>query len=349
MRNIPQSIASVPLYAPHGEWYVAALSIFGIISNSVAVERLHLTPPETWADLAKPEYFDLVGLADPRKSGSMHAMYEVILQGYGWTKGWQLLSEIAGNARAISANASQVGKDVSTGEVVFGIAIDTYAGDIIRKVGGGRITFTRPKDFSSVNGDAIAALVGAPHPELARQFIEFVVSEKGQKIWYYKAGTPGGPRTFEIGKLPIIPALYDTGTPATVASGNPFTWPNILPYDSDKASARWNIVNDLFGSFVVDVHDRITLFRKRYPTSVPPIPVIAESEVSRLSPAGAWGEDQLLRNRMLNEWGASALSTLPADRSPLYPFRWLPTLGFSALLIGVIAKRLSRRRRPTHS
>lgn len=347
-QKIPAEIAGVPLYAPNGEWYVAALSIFGIIANAPAVERLHLKAPEAWADLARPEYFDLVGLADPRKSGSMHAMYEVILQGYGWAKGWELLAKIAGNARAISGNASQVGKDVSTGEMVFGIAIDTYAGDIIRKVGGNRIVFIRPKDFSTVNGDAIAALASAPHPETAKAFIEFILSEDGQKLWYYKVGTPGGPQSFEIGKLPILPALYSTGEAATVAPGNPFTWENVLRYDPDKASARWNIVNDLFGAFVVDVHDRLASFSKRHPATSPPLPLITEREAEALSPSGTWGEDQLLRNKKLNEWGSAALAALPIERGPLHSYRWLPSLGLAAFLLAAIIRRLSKRalRRP---
>lgn len=349
MRNIPASIASVPLYAPRGEWYVAALSIFGIIANTVAADRLKLSPPQTWADLAKPEYFDLVGIADPRKSGSMHAMYEVVLQGYGWTKGWELLAGIASNARAISGNASQVGKDVSTGEVLFGIAIDTYAGDIIRKVGGNRLTFIRPADFSSVNGDAIAALAGAPHPELAKLFIEFILSEKGQKIWYYKVGTPGGPRKFEIGKLPIIPALYDTGVPATVTEGNPFTWSNILRYDPDMASARWNIVNDLFGAFIVDVHDRLARFRAKHPTQTLPISMLPESDIGALSPGGTWGENQLVRNRKLNEWAGIISANLPAERGPLYTFRWMPTIMVTLLLLSAATIRLRRKKRTTRS
>jgi hypothetical protein len=334
----------VPLYSPQREWYTAAISIFGIIINTVATDRLHIPHPTTWRDLALPPYFDLVGLADPSKSGSMHAMFEVILQGYGWDDGWEILTRIAANARTISNHASQVGKDVATGEMAVGIAIDTYAGDVIRQVGRERVQFVIPRDYAAITGDGIALVSGAPHRDLGKRFIEFVLSERGQKLWYYKRGTPGGPKEFEIGKLPVIPELYDTGAPATVVPGSPFTFTNVFPFDASKAATRWNIVNDLYTAFIVEVHERLVALARLHPERELPSNPISEGEARRLSPEGAWGSEPVLRSEQLRQWAALARSRMPAYHGALYPYRWFPPLALALLFSAVIVRRIRARR-----
>ena len=51
-------------------------------------------------------------------------------------------------------------------------------------------------------------LRGAPHQEVARKFIEFVLSMEGQKLWNWKVGTPGGPVRYALRRLPIRRELY---------------------------------------------------------------------------------------------------------------------------------------------
>src|SRR6185295_15781833 len=63
--------------------------------------------------------------------------------------------------------------------------------------------------------DPIALLRGAPHRELAIAFIDFVLSDDGQKLWSFRRGVPGGPERYALRRLPIVPRLYD---PAFAAS-----------------------------------------------------------------------------------------------------------------------------------
>src|SRR6185295_10772406 len=57
--------------------------------------------------------------------------------------------------------------------------------------------------------DPIALLRGAPHRELAIAFIDFVLSDEGQKLWGFQRGVPGGPERYALRRLPIVPHLYD--------------------------------------------------------------------------------------------------------------------------------------------
>ena len=67
-------------------------------------------------------------------------------------------------------------------------------------------------------------LRGAPHPEIALAFIEFVLSPDGQKLWNYRVGTPGGPEKFALRRLPVRKDFY-------VAANEPYrSDPGIDPY-----------------------------------------------------------------------------------------------------------------------
>jgi ABC-type glycerol-3-phosphate transport system substrate-binding protein len=68
--------------------------------------------------------------------------------------------------------------------------------------------YVTPRGGTSMGADPIGLLRGAPHRELALEFMEFVLSEEGQKIWNFKVGTPGGPARYALRRLPILPSLY---------------------------------------------------------------------------------------------------------------------------------------------
>ena len=141
---IPPDVAGLPLYDADYGWYSASMTGFGIIYNKAVLKKLGLPEPGTWADLARPEYFSWVGCADPRKSGSAHMAYEIILQAYGWEKGWQVLTAIGANARAFTSAAGQIPKDVTAGEVACGLTIDFYAWAQVRIYGPEVVGFVLP-------------------------------------------------------------------------------------------------------------------------------------------------------------------------------------------------------------
>jgi hypothetical protein len=266
-------------------------------------------------------------------------MYEIILQGYGWDEGWKLLMRIARNVGHFMGSASQVGKEIATGEVIYGVTIDTYAAETIEQIGADRAAFVVPSDFAVVNGDAIGMLKGAPNPGVTSAFIEFILSEAGQRIWYSKKGAPGGPTKTPLGKLSILPSLYGRAEPAGLFKQNPFTLPQIMAYDAAKAATRWNLVNDLFGVFIIDSHRRLTHAKSADLLSGIPI---SEEESIKLANNGNWGLDSALRSAQLQRWSTLAASTLPLESSPIEKLRFIPVIVFIASLLWLILKRAVR-------
>ena len=146
LSRIPPDFAGIEMYDRDHQWFGTCLSGFGIIYNKKVLQLLNLSQPGEWADLALPNYFSWVGSGDPRSSGSVHMVYEIILQAYGWQKGWPVLLRMGGNIRNFSRSGSDVPKETAVGEIACGLAIDVHAWRQVAEAGADRIGFLLPRD-----------------------------------------------------------------------------------------------------------------------------------------------------------------------------------------------------------
>ena len=144
----------------------------------------------------------------------------------GWKAGIDLLRLIGANARYFTDGASKVALDVSSGDAAAGITIDFYArvqADVTRDPATGRerMVYVTPEGGSSVSGDPVSLLRGAPHRELAERFIEYILGPDGQKLWNYRPGEPGGPARHALRRLPVRREYYPAGTAEWPAGPHP--------------------------------------------------------------------------------------------------------------------------------
>jgi iron(III) transport system permease protein len=339
--SLPTEIQGIPLRSKENTWFSVSISTFGIIYNTRALSTLNLPLPSTWDSLGSPEYYGQIGAGDPRKSGSMHAIFEIILQGYGWDRGWQLIRKIARNVRNFSASATQVGKELALGEITVGIVIDSYASELIRRLGSHNLSFVVPRDFPALSGDAIAVVKGAPNLDLSQDFVAFALSEAGQRLISAPKGTPGGPIDFELGKLPVLRSLFRESNFSSEVKEDPYAWPSILKYDSQLGARRWNLVNDLFGTFIIDVHDRLRYLpvdALRSPNF--PIP---KNEAETLIEDSAHYRDAVLRSTLLSRWDKISRDSLTVEGDESFRIlRWMPSLLFVSVLLGIWIRAKSR-------
>jgi hypothetical protein len=90
------------------------------------------------------------------------------------------------------------------------VAIDYYGRATAENVGPHRLRFILPADATAITSDPIAILYGVHGRklELAEHFIEFLLSEPGQRLWILRAGAPGGPRQRALHRAPIRRSVY---------------------------------------------------------------------------------------------------------------------------------------------
>jgi iron(III) transport system substrate-binding protein len=238
--GIPAELGGETFWDRDGRWVGACLSSFGICYNRDALARIGIAePPTSWSTVAGPSFRGQVALADPNKSATSGKAIEMIVQKQmsdararaaaagvsgdaalddaarrdGWTAAMRLLRRLGGNARYFADQSTKIPLDVAAGDAAAGMCIDYYGrfqAEAAAEAGRpGRVGFVSARGETSINPDPIALLRGAPHRALAIEFIEFVLSDEGQKLWAFRRGVPGGPERYALRRLPIAPRLYD--------------------------------------------------------------------------------------------------------------------------------------------
>jgi len=310
---LPPSVAGVPLYNAAHTWYGTAISGFGIIWNRKRIAGLAQPEPKTWADLAEQGFFGEVAAADPRASGTALAILEVILQAYGWEKGFGILTRLSGNVKTFAIGAGDIPKLVSMGEAATGLAIDFYAWIQIRQDGKDKIGFVLPEGLTAFTPDGFGILKGAPHAKSAQRFAQFVMSPEGQALWVLPKGFPGGPVEYELLRIPVLPGVYKEYAAVTNVMFDPSAARASFHYDPAKAAARRDALKDLYGAIFVDLSTdlaaawRAVIRRGLKPAEVKALcaPPMSEEELTNLSMT-QWSNANT-RNRILTEWTNLAL------------------------------------------
>lgn len=308
LSGIPQSFNGIEVYDPGHAWYGAALSSFGILQNKQVQRRLELPFVTRWEELAQPKLRGWVGVGDPRNSGTMINMFEAFLQAYGWERGWQLLSEIAGNARRVDRISSTTAKDVTLGESAYAFAIDFYAFTQIAVAGRTNMTFVLPRDFTAISPDGIAILRGAPNLAVARRFIDFVLGEPGQKLWFLPRGHPEGPQRYSIERMSVRRDFYQRFREVSNIEFSPFELKQNFIYNARLSRERREVVAALAGALLVDTLPELQAawseMIRRGSTDADRAEFgrmpVSETEALQLA-TGAWKE-AVVRNRKKVEW-----------------------------------------------
>jgi len=308
LKGIPDVLLGTPMYDPTYLWFASAVSSFGILQNN-RVQRMHqFERARRWEDLAKPELLGWVGAGDPRNSGTMYVMFEAFLQAYGWEKGWQLLARISGNVRRFDRVSSTTAKDVTLGETAAAFAIDFYGFSQVAVAGRTNLSFVLPEDFTAVNVDCIALLKGAPHRRTAERFVDFVLSETGQKLWFLPRGHPGGPRQFAIERMAIRPDFYQRYQGVSNIEFSPFDLKQKFTYDAKLSQARREVVGALIGALLVDTQtELVAAWREVIRRGLPESdlrelgrPPFSEAEALALA-QGSW-KNTAFRHQKKIEW-----------------------------------------------
>jgi ABC-type Fe3+ transport system substrate-binding protein len=308
-RDFPADNLGQPLRDPQNRWHSACLSTFGFVYNEPVLQRANLKTPTTWKDLAEPEFQGWVSCGNPTQSGSLHAAFEIVLQGHGWDEGWSILTRLSANARSFNEGGSSVPRDISLGQAAAGPSIDFYATAPVRRQGADHLKLVVPKGQSVATPDGIAILRHPPNAKQAHAFMDFVFSEEGQKLWYLPRGAPGGPVKYDLERLPSMARIYDLGLP-THTMINPFKDKPTFRYDSKKAGARWRTMDDLWRGFILDVHDDLwttrELLRKNNRRDLDAElgrPPFTEAEVMEIANKKLNADE---RNALRNKWSAQA-------------------------------------------
>jgi iron(III) transport system substrate-binding protein len=253
--SIPASIGKpkpIPLKDPKGYWIGTVLEPYGLVCHPKVLKKLGVPEPKDWDDLLHARLKGHVAQCAPTRSSSSHATYEVILQRDGDARGWEFLKRLAGNTGIFTARSRDVPSVVARGEFAAGFAVPSYMA-FEDRLAGYDIKFVAPKT-AWITPEPIAILAGSRRPQAARAFIEFMLSERGQRV------------AMERGVFPITPKYRVQGKPGSQAemavefTGGLRSYFDVEVnniYDDDVAQKRYEQVNTQFRKDIEAVAEQL--------------------------------------------------------------------------------------------
>ncbi len=290
--SIPEKLSGEPFRDPQFRWCGTCLSSSGMVFNRDVLRRIGIpTDPVAWDNLADTRYYGQIALSDPGKSGSVTKALEMLIQqqmqiaydrlkavpksklspdqleaqavAEGWNEGLRLILRISANARYFTDFSTKIPLEVAKGDAAAGMCIDFYGRsseeDVRKADGTSRVGFIAPLGGTSVSVDPIGMLRGAPDPELATAFIEFVLGDQGQKLWSYRVGEPGGPKEHALRRLPVRHDFYTPENIPRMSDGQeaPFEKAQAFTYHPARTAATFNAIRFIVRIICVESHDEL--------------------------------------------------------------------------------------------
>jgi iron(III) transport system substrate-binding protein len=149
-----------------------------LITTGIAYNTEAKLKPESWADLAKPEYKGLISMPSPLYSGAAAIMLSAMTQRSDL--GWKYFEALQANQAVPVRGNGAVLKSVATGEKPYGILVDFMALNAKQK--GSPIGFVFPKEGVPAVTEPVAILRTTQNPAAAKAFVDFILSDEGQQL-----------------------------------------------------------------------------------------------------------------------------------------------------------------------
>lgn len=163
-----------------GYWTGISLVVVGLLVNENRLADKKLALPKSWADLADPQYKNELIASDPNISGTAYTTISGILQIMGEEAGWAFLDQMYANIPYLEKSGSGPPKKVLAGEYAIGIVPDPHSSLISNP--DAPLVSVFPEDGVLAWPSPVAIVAGARHPNNARMFVDWCLSEEGQKV-----------------------------------------------------------------------------------------------------------------------------------------------------------------------
>jgi iron(III) transport system substrate-binding protein len=163
-------------YDPDGHYFVTSAGLIGIGYNTAKVKEADA--PKNWTDLLDPKWKNNIALGHPGFSGYVGTWALTLRNQYGW----DFFEKLAKNNPRVGRSINDTVTMLNAGESA--IAGSGPAGTLLDSLQKGNpLALNYPTDGSVLIIAPSAVMKGAKHPNAARLFMEFLLSEKASQIW----------------------------------------------------------------------------------------------------------------------------------------------------------------------
>jgi len=166
---------------PLGGWKVIGVYVgaLGLSINEGVLRKKGLPMPKGWDDIAHPRYKGLVGMANPNTSGTALTTLATQIFLRGEEEGLNYMKKLHQNIANYTKSGVAPGILCGRGEI--GIAI-VFLHDVVYQIEEGYpVIALAPVEGTGYEIGAANLVKGAPHRDLAKKFIDWVVSAEAQE------------------------------------------------------------------------------------------------------------------------------------------------------------------------
>jgi iron(III) transport system substrate-binding protein len=161
-----------------GYWTSFYMNPLGLASNVNVLKQKGVEPPNSWADLLKPEFTAQVQTPSPQTSGTGYNMVAALVMIMGEEKAFEYLKKLNPSIQTYTQSGTAPSKAAAIGQAGVGIQFTPAFLQLIEEGYPLKITF--PKEGVGFEAPAISILKGAPHLDLAKKLVDWSISIPGQ-------------------------------------------------------------------------------------------------------------------------------------------------------------------------
>jgi putative spermidine/putrescine transport system substrate-binding protein len=236
MTNLPQTYEVARL--PDGIGVGWGLLAAGLVYNADALRKANIAPPESWNDLASPRFKDHVVIPSITTTPGLYLLVMLARSNGGdmanMGPGFAKSAEVSTNAVGFDTLADP-SKFFQQGEAWIGVWTNAETNSFVKK-SGFPLSFVYPSDGAPAIMPTASTVKGAPHPKLADELLNYLISEEVQTSIATELVL--GPVNTKV-KVPEDLAKRETYGPDAVSKLVRMDWAAINPLRAAWTD-RWN-------------------------------------------------------------------------------------------------------------
>ena len=161
--------------------YTVGFYFTGLMYNPAEFAKRKWTPPQSWNDIFRPEFCNVLGLGSVQGSFGLNTL--VMLAGGDLTRMPQAIERVGKLKSCVSTletNSAKLEEKTQTGDYLLAVAVSTRVPTLMKQ--GYPVKFLIPKEGTVIGYGTMGVVKGGPNEKIAHEAANSLLGSKAQRI-----------------------------------------------------------------------------------------------------------------------------------------------------------------------